>query len=103
MSEEEGECPGADTVFPLGVVLPDNSMPVVRHTHDHQYEMGSIRPLEDGKPIQGELVSLEGKPGEWCKVKPMIKTKTKGPAKVNSREYIEGWTNIFGHQDYGVS
>jgi hypothetical protein len=97
MSDNEG-CPGTDTVCPLGPPGEDGAIRVVRHTHDHGYEMGTLRPLEEGKPIHGELVQVEGD-GLWRKVKPILRKS--GPSMINSKEYREGWTTIFGHQTYG--
>lgn len=100
MSEQE--CPGVDAVCPLGVMTPYGGELVIRHTRNHDYQMGELRPLIEGKPIYGELVQVEGKPGEWCSMTPILNTKS-GPALVNSKEYTDGWTNIFGHQTYGVA
>lgn len=99
---EQSECPGVDKVCFLGVVMPDGSVPVIRHTRNHGNQIGELRPLEDGKPVNGALVEVEGsgKPGDWCQMKPLISSQ-EGPAMVNSREYKDGWTSIFGHQDYG--
>lgn len=100
---DELDCPGADTIYPLGVVMPDGSVPVVRHTRDHGYQMGALRRPPEGKPIYGELMQLEESDGPWHRVRPVLgaSESRKGPAKVNSQEYLKGWTNIFGHQTRG--
>lgn len=100
MSDQQ--CPGIDSVCPLGVVMPDGSVPVIRHTASHGYQMGELRPLKDGKPIHGAIVEVAVKSGQWCPMKPVI-SPSNGPIMVNSAEYRDGWTNIFGHQTYGVA
>ena len=68
-------------------------------------EMGTLRPLEEGKPIEGEVVGMKQR-----KEHPMlfdVKThfdptqddavaRGAGPAKVASDKYRQGWDAIWG-------
>lgn len=98
---DDKKCPGDDAIYPLPTRLPDGSIPVIHHDKDHNLQMGSICELKDGQPITGDVVQLEDyQPGRWCKMKTVV-TGRKGPAKVNSAAYKQGWTNIFGKQTRG--
>ena len=64
-----------------------------------------FRKLEDGKPIMGEFVEMTPRDGspllnaEFTRLPGMPSRPTesrKGPAKVNSRAYTDGWDRIFG-------
>jgi len=72
-----------------------------------------FRRIEDGKPIMGEYVELKGREGsplvdaEFHKlpgsvVPPApeeVKAQGRGPARVNSNAYREGYDRIFGRKD----
>ncbi len=97
----EQEHPGVDTVCPMGPPRADGTLRVLHHTRNGTYSMAELRPLQDGKPLMGQLVKIEGS-GVWRQMKPIITGAPKsGPAIANSREYCDGWTTIFGHQTYG--
>lgn len=96
----ELEHPGVDTACPIGPPQANGVLPVLRHKGNGVYVLGELHPLQHGKPIYGELVTVHGD-GEWRQLKPMLGGLTNGPTMVNSREYREGWTTIFGHQTYG--
>lgn len=107
--------------FPLGgdrmILGPDlggGSRPCVRHLPDHSIQTGIVRPLEDGKPINGPGEILETrydpKIGDYEVRSVYIlgrpstqdaKPTSKGPPKVTSNEYRAGYDRIFGHQAVG--
>jgi hypothetical protein len=79
-----------------------------RRAEDQPVEMGTIRPLQEGKPIDGEVVSLKQR-----KDMPFLfdvrtqlaleqRRSTDGPAQVATDEYRRGWDAIWGHKDRGA-
>lgn len=67
--------------------------------------VGDFRPMEEGKPIQGELLSLKPRQDapHICDVDvlyeppaPASTGERKGPPKVATDEYRSGWERIFG-------
>lgn len=72
---------------------------------DDTVEMGTVRPLEEGKPIEGEVVGMKQR-----KEHPLlfdVKThfdpeqdeavaRGVGPAKVATEKYRQGWDAIWG-------
>ncbi len=70
-----------------------------RRDEDHAVEFGTIRPLREGKPIDGEVVSL--RPREemplLCDVKVELPDRRgTGPAQVASDDYRRGWDALWG-------
>ncbi|MEM7437458.1 MAG: hypothetical protein AAF436_20060 [Myxococcota bacterium] len=71
---------------------------------DDQVQMGTLRPLEDGKPIHGELVKLRPRPESEA----LFDVETQhggtapgraaGPAKVATPAYRSGWDSIWAHK-----
>jgi hypothetical protein len=55
-----------------------------------------VLPIEDGKPLRGEPVVLRGS-GPIYDVEEFGGTpgKSKGPAKVSTNAYRNGWDNVF--------
>ncbi len=76
---------------------------IVRRRHD-EIQIGTLRALEEGKPIHGELVSL--RPREDSPVLFDVETehatapgrKTSGPPKIATREYRDGWDSIWSEK-----
>lgn len=74
-----------------------------RRAEDQPVELGTIRPLREGEPIDGEVVSLKPRKDApfVCDVKVQIDTRrptADGPAQVASEAYRAGWDAIFsGH------
>lgn len=108
MSDEK-PC-GRGDVVQMGPDLGDGSRPFVRHTEDHQVQAGVMRPVVEGKPLagDGDLVQLEASetPGEYrattmATIKGGQVTEHKGPAKVASPAYRDGWDALFGHKTVG--
>lgn len=78
-------------------------------------EAGEVRPLEEGKPIHGDVVKLRAREGsplvydvdvevpaparastpEPQETKAPVRERT-GPAMVATDEYREGWAAVFG-------
>jgi hypothetical protein len=75
-------------------------------------EAGSLRPLEHGKPVVGEVVSLEqrtehpclfnvsplGKDTDATKIDPKVGPRC-GPARVSNTRFRTGWDHIWGEND----
>ncbi len=74
---------------------------------DDRIELGEVRALQHGKPIQGEVVSLRPRPDcpLVCDVKVEVEAPTAaappearpghGPAQVASEDYRRNWEAIF--------
>lgn len=63
---------------------------------DGDMVLGELTPVEDGKPISGDLVEIdEAHPDEngWC---PMKTLYSKGPPKVSTRKFCDEYDRIFG-------
>ena len=73
-------------------------------------EAGTIRPLERGKPIHGEVVQLKPRPEsnalfdvdvQYATEQPDAETRnaetrnTSGPPKVSTPQYRKGWDSIW--------
>ncbi|UJR81795.1 hypothetical protein [Sandaracinus amylolyticus] len=71
---------------------------VLRKRED-RIEAGAIHPVQEGQPIQGELVSLTHREGT-----PLFDVEShyapkSGPAQVATPAYRENWDAIFGPRD----
>ena len=101
-SDESKRPPRSDVLGVLGLAEGGSGLRVLRK-RDDVLELGEIRPLEEGKPIQGEVVKLV-KCAENERLfdvevlvpaaKPL--TARSGPAQVATHAYREGWDSIFG-------
>lgn len=79
---------------------------ILRRRHpDSEVELGTIRPLEEGRPIEGEVVSL--RPREDVPFAYDVKTELEaptssrrftedGPAQIATEQYRRGWDAIWG-------
>lgn len=101
--------PATDVVL-IGPPTADGAGVHVIRARDERLEAGELRALREGRPITGEIVTL--KPRESnpsvCDVTdsysapaastaaPSAQLAHKGPAKVATRAYREGWDEIFG-------
>jgi hypothetical protein len=69
-----------------------------------QVEVGEVRPLADGKPITGEVVTLQPRPDapRVCDVSVQYTQKegraTAGPAQVATEAYRDNWEATFGRK-----
>ncbi len=101
--------PKQDVVLALGVTDDGRGVNVLR-ARDERVEVGQVRPLEEGKPIQGEVVKLKPRPGApfLCDVDTQFKTPQpsaapkafeattrKGPPQVSSEAYRQNWDAIW--------
>jgi hypothetical protein len=71
---------------------------------DSPPELGTLRPLREGRPIDGEVVSLrprEGMPLFDVRVElpDPRRSTTDGPAQVATDRYRAGWEAIWGNTD----
>ncbi len=98
--------PARDVVL-VGEPKEGGAVDVVRLRQD-RIEAGELRPVEDGKPLYGELVKLSPR-GEHPRLfdvdvlaaAPQRQSDAaerghRGPALVNSEAFREGWENVFG-------
>lgn len=96
--DKKPTCPAGDELR-AGPDLGNGSRPFVRHTADHKIEMGVMTPVKEGQPILPGAFHLESIPGtDRYKVEGALPASesAKGPAKVNSGAYRDGWDGIFG-------
>ena len=93
---------GKDVVV-LGPPTADGGGFHVLRAREECLEAGELRALEQGQPIQGEVVTLEPRKDQprvldvtdsWIPPGP----RAKGPAKVSTQAYREGWDEIFGRR-----
>lgn len=87
----------------LGPELSNGMRPFVRHHDDCSISSGLSRVLKDGDSIEGYdsvLRLTPDKDGQTYSVKTLYEG-SKGPAKVNSPRYKQGWDSIFGKTTVG--
>lgn len=98
-----------DVALVVGQTEDRKGYQILRKRADNDtVEMGTVRPLEEGKPIEGEVVGLKAR-----KEHPMLfdvkthfdpsadaegptKLLSAGPAKVATEKYRSGWDAIWG-------
>jgi hypothetical protein len=92
-----------DVVLVHGVEPDGEGLRVLRY-RENRLEAGAVRPLQHGKPLQGELVRLRPRKNLpiVCDVDvelpaPQATTNgsTKGPAQVATDRYRENWDRIW--------
>jgi hypothetical protein len=82
---------------------------ILRQRGDDPVELGTVRPLIEGKPIDGEVVSLKAHkdvpllydvktefPAPQAGSSERRRLTSQGPAQVASEEYRRGWEAIWG-------
>ena len=107
VATETVEPPSGDKALVLGKVGDKGFAIVRKRSDDAPLEAGVVRPMREGEPIHGELVSLtratdeapvfdvkvhyDGRP------KPTTDTAStrKGPARVASEAFRDGWDAVF--------
>lgn len=101
--------PPQDVVI-LGPPTADGAGVHVLRAREEKVEVGELRALEEGRPIHGEVVTLSPRKDNprVCDVKdsyrpparmmptPMMALTHKGPAKVATEAYRDGWDEVFG-------
>lgn len=101
---------GSDVVLIHGVTEDGKGLQVLR-ARDERLEVGQVRPLEDGKPLHGDVVKLRPRPGRpyLCDVEtelpaqaapklrqqPAAAERRKGPVQVASAAYRQNWDAIW--------
>jgi hypothetical protein len=81
----------------LGPPTPDGEGVRVLRAREERVEAGEFRALKEGKPITGEVVSLEPRKENprVCDVRSSVAVPKKGPAQVASERYRENWDQVF--------
>ena len=79
---------------------------VVRHrAAENRIEFGTMRPLKEGRPIDGEVISLQQRKDhqflydvktELPDPSPERRMTSDGPAQIASDDYRRGWDAIWG-------
>ena len=107
--------PALDVVI-LGPPTADGAGVQVLRARDEKVEIGELRALEEGRPIVGEIVTLAPRkhnprvcdvkdsyraPGSPGTTALAVAVAHKGPAKVSTEAYREGWDEIFGKKPPG--
>jgi hypothetical protein len=107
MADDAGE-KKADVVV-LGPPTPDGEGVRVLRAREERIETGELRALKEGKPITGEVVSLEPRKENprVCDVRssysPPSNAPKKGPAQVASEKYRENWDQVFSARDRSLN
>lgn len=91
----------ADVVL-LGPPTADGAGVHVLRARKERVELGELRALEEGRPIAGEVVSLAPRKDNprVCDVKESYVPNAahKGPARVATDAYRDGWDEVFGNR-----
>lgn len=103
--------PATRDVVVLAAPTDDGDGHKVLRLREGRLEAGEVRPLREGRPITGEVVGLRPRADDprVCDVTVHAKAPAptppaddamslghKGPARVNSAAFREGWDSIFG-------
>lgn len=90
-----------DVVLVYGQSEDGRAYDVVRQRGE-EIQLGTMRPLDYGKPIHGELVRLEPREGSPGLFNVQVELDTRGsrgrPAKVSTDRYRKGWESIWAEQ-----
>lgn len=102
--------PGSDVALIHGVTADGAGLQILR-ARDNRIEVGAIRPLREGAPITGEIVTLRPRPNfpALCDVETHFKPAATpsdrqepraalphaGPAQVATDEYRRNWDAIW--------
>jgi hypothetical protein len=91
----------------LGPPTPDGEGVRVLRAREEHIETGELRALKEGKPITGEIVSLEPRKENprVCDVKSSYAPSPpkKGPAQVATEKYRENWDEVFASRDRSLN
>ena len=108
MSESEPPRPKEDVVFVHGPASSGEGLRVIRK-REETIEVGEIRPVQEGRPIQGDLVKLKPRRGHerLFDVEVLLSHDElpgaalghAGPAQVASDAYRTNWDAIFGPRE----
>jgi hypothetical protein len=93
-----GRAAGQDVVLVYGRSDDGKAYDVLRQ-RGQEVELGTVRPLDDGKPIHGEVVRLrqrEDSPALFdVEVQHDARPSAGRPAKVATEQYRKGWESIW--------
>jgi hypothetical protein len=105
MSEGEPPRPKEDMVFVHGPAEHGEGLRVIRK-REESIEIGEIRPVQEGRPLQGDLVKLKPRQdhGRLFDVEVLVARDElpgaalghAGPAQVATDTYRSNWDAIFG-------
>jgi hypothetical protein len=107
MSEGEAPPPKQDIVFVHSPTESGDGLRIVRK-RDDGIELGELRPVQEGKPIHGELVKLSPRKEhdrlfdvEVLVPRPAAQGAKAhaGPAMVANEAYRDNWESIFGPRE----
>lgn len=102
-----------DDVVVLGASSADGKSVGVLRLREGQVELGRVQPMEEGKPILGEVVKLKPRPESprVCDVEvqytpvrasepalPPRARSSSGPPQVATDEYRNNWDVIWAHR-----
>jgi hypothetical protein len=110
---DDGKSDAGDVVFLHRATDDGQGVKVVR-ARDGKVELGEVRPLEDGKPVTGDIVTLKPRAEQprLCDVKVEYastdaaaprKPDSGKPAQVASARYRENWEAIFSADARGAA
>lgn len=106
-SVSEDDKPARQDVVLLGPPTADGAGVHVIRARDERIETGELRNVVEGKPLTGELVTLQPRKDNprVCDVTESFKTNTlpaptpavphKGPAQVATKQYRDNWDEVF--------
>jgi hypothetical protein len=92
---------GDDVALVYGVSHDGHGLDVIRKRQG-RLEAGTVRPLQEGKPIHGEVVRLKPRQNSplVCDVEvdvpaPAARSSSTGPAQVATDQYRKNWDAIY--------
>lgn len=102
------EASSQDVVLIHGTTPDGKGLAVLRH-RENRLERGLVMPIEQGKPIVGEVVTLQPRrefpllcdvkveydPGKAASTEGQERRLTKGPGQVATEVYRANWERIF--------
>jgi hypothetical protein len=121
-SAPKSESAGSDVVLIRGVTEDGKGLEVLR-ARDERLEIGQVRPLEEGKPLAGDVVRLRPRPEApfLCDVETQVRVpsvhtekrtrpsperaplaetrRSSGPPQVASDAYRKNWDAIWSARD----
>lgn len=100
---DAGAASSSDVVLVHGRTEDKKGLRVLR-ARNEQLEIGEVRPIEEGKPLQGDIVRLKPRPGlplvcdvetEFKAPAPPTGARHPGPARVATAAYRQNWDTIW--------
>jgi len=101
-----------DVAVVVGRTEDNEGLQILRRRGEEEpVELGTLRPLKEGQPIGGEVISLKPRRAHpfLCDVKVELpqqeiagRPTSDGPAQVASDEYRSGWDAIWGGRASGA-